>query len=160
MYYKGGRQYRALRKGFTEHGKPFWRKQTFIDLQNKWYEKLKSKGFNDLEHLDKKSGAGQDTPFLAGNVSNLVQSYDPLVENYFRSCRNYLHYAKFPSKAHKVMWECFCEGYSYRQMIPIIKKKAKISRSVFWISDHLNKLKRAMVEFNLNDPERFIDEDE
>ena len=160
MYYKGGRALKGKHKGYREKDgyKPYWRFQSFIDLQNEWYAKLLSKGFTDIEYLHKISGAGQDTPFLTDHSLKMVKTYSNETEFYFRSARNFLMYGSFPSRQHKVLWELHCEGYSYRQIIPMMNKRCKRSRSIFWISDHVNKIKKTMWIFNGNDPEGLRDE--
>lgn len=65
----------------------------FVQLQNKWYEKLKKSGFQDIEWYDPSSGLGQGSPFLKSNdipdSGVLRKAYSSELQNHYRLCRNF-----------------------------------------------------------------------
>jgi len=66
----------------------------FLDLQNKWYKKLKRSGFEDIEWTNPKTGRGQNSPYLkAGNsvTSKQMRSESAsALQQHYRLCRNFL----------------------------------------------------------------------
>ena len=148
-------------KSKKEYHVNYYRTAEYKKLQAEWYDKLKDTGFIDLEWLDKKSGAGHSTPFLKQSNANLLKVYDKDVENHFRHARNFLTHGNFTHKRkwkrYKVLWSLYCDGYSYREMIPEIKKQARLTVSVFWISTHINRIKAEMALFDATDAEGIRD---
>lgn len=134
--------------------KKYWHTKEFIKLQNEWYDKLTKNGFRDLEWLDKKTGQGHSTPFLKDSLSVFKHLYDAEVQNHFENCRAYLAHGKFPTRLHKFIWKLYCDGVSYRKMLPKIKaRRFKKQPSIFWISVEINKLRLSMARFILEQPD-------
>lgn len=132
-------------------------REEFIELQNKWYSKLSKTGFVDLEWLDKNSGYGQNSPFLRTSLSKFKHLSPSELKNhseYFIGATQFLEDYKFPSALHKFVWQCYCDGVSYRDMLPkIASRNFKKQPSIFWISIELNKLKKAYELWQLQQPE-------
>jgi len=121
-------------------------KEKIKKLRNKWYAKLSSTGFVDLEWYCLKTGQGHSSPFLRDSLSKFkhLRASD-LVQTakYFIDAQAFTEHYKFPSRLHRFMWEMFASGLSYRKMIPEIASRGfKHVPSIFWISTELNKLKQ------------------
>jgi hypothetical protein len=134
------------KKNHKESKVPYYKTKEFIKLQNKWYDKLSKKGFHDLEWLDTLSGAGHSTPFLRKSLNKFKQLDNDTIKKsveYYSAAQDFASHYEFPSKLHKRIWLLFADGISYRKMIPIIKSFGyKHIPSIFWISIHLNKMKK------------------
>lgn len=136
----------------------FYRTKKFIETQNEWYDRLTSSGFSDLEWLDQKTGRGQSTPFLKDSCSKFrhldVADLTDRVE-YFQLAQDFTSSHKFSSRLHKFIWHLYTQGVSYRNMIPMIRSRGfKYVPSIFWISTHLTKLKRAFILWQLDQPDK------
>lgn len=134
--------------------KKFYKTKKFIEIQNKWYDKLKKSGFKDLEWIDPKTGLGQNTPYLLTEDSKLKDRYNPSEQTYYENALSYYHHGNFKSKLHKFIWKCHAEGISYRKMRKNIKSRGfKFVPSIFWISVEINKIRKDMALFLINNPE-------
>lgn len=122
----------------------FYDTEEFRKLQNKWYDKLQKSGFSDLEWLDKNSGKGQNSPFLTVSIEYLRKIHNLETETYFRLSRAFLHDYDFKTLHFYHLWKLHSEGLTYRQIIPKLNKIMKKKRSIFWISTHVNRLKKIM----------------
>jgi hypothetical protein len=136
--------------------KKFYQSKKFIELQNKWYDKLTDSGFSDIEYLDQKTGQGQSTPYLESSLNHFRHLRASDISNmleYFTLASQFLNDHKFPTKLHKFMWGLYCENISYRKMIPIIKARGfKFVPSIYWISIKINELKSIFKQYQLAQP--------
>lgn len=136
--------------------KKFYQSKEFIELQNKWYDKLTATGFSDLEWLDKNTGLGQNSPFLRGSTTkfkHLDTSELKKRAEYFTAALDFSRQHNFKTLLHKYTWELYCEGVSYRKMIPMFRRRGfKFVPSIFWISTELNKLKKHFQLWQLKQP--------
>lgn len=132
-------------------------REEFIKLQNIWYEKLAKSGFSDLEWLDKNSGKGQNSPFLRQKLQKFKHLSASELSNrakFFIGALQFSQDYKFPSRLHKYVWQLYSEGISYRDMIPLIRRRNfKHVPSIHWISIHLDRLRQAYEAWQLSQPD-------
>lgn len=141
-------------KKLAQPEKNYWHDKEFIKLQNEWYDKLTQAAFQDLEWFDKKTAQGQNSPFLKHSLSNFKHIYDPQVQLHFENCRHFLSHGKFPTKLHKFIFSLYCDGISYRNMLPKIRSRGfKRQPSIFWVSIEINKLRLDVARFILETKE-------
>lgn len=76
-------------------------RKKFLQLQQKWDQKLAKSGFTDIE--DRASGLIKDW-----NYSNVC--YDESYEEYYRLASEYLHVAKFKNSKFREVWRLHSEG--------------------------------------------------
>ena len=139
----------------------FYQSKKFIALQNTWYKKLSQAGFSDLEWTDSKTGQGHSTPFLSPSIVSFRSSYSVTTQKYYEICRRFLQHGKFKSRLHKYVWELYCDGISYRKMIPKIKARGfKKVPSIFWISVKVNEMYADATRFNYQDLEKLAEDPE
>lgn len=86
-------------------------------LQAKWYQKLKAKGFEDIE-----DSGGQ----LKRWDNYFFKSKDPIKmqaqEQYYRLARQMIHTFDWPTKLDKRIWELHAEGFNSIEIGAIVKK--------------------------------------
>jgi hypothetical protein len=101
---------------------PFKTKK-FLDLQDKWYNKLKKKGFNDIEDttLPEPPLKSWDN-FRYKKVT--PEEYEAKTK-YYSNCRDILLTYRFSRALHKRIWELHSEGLSLREIEREIKDKYK-----------------------------------
>ena len=131
----------------------YYRSKHFIELQNEWYTKLSVSGFNDLEYLDKNTGLGSDTPYLKGSLNKFKALSPSQVSDrleYFSSAQDFTDSHNFKTLLHKLIWDEYTKGTTYREMIRIADENRFKSVSVFWISTELAKLKQAFSLWQLD----------
>jgi hypothetical protein len=143
-------------------------KQDEIKLRAEWYQKLYDSGFEDIEHFNPKTGAGQDTPFISQPAFYFAKRYDETVFNHYRLCKNYASHATFTSKKLKMIWEMYCEGTSYRKIVAELRRRAdsnkandylfynrqgKIAMSLYRLHNIINQEIKKCYEWNANHPE-------
>ena len=132
-------------------------KEDFKKLQAKWYKKLSKNGFEDLECYSPKTLQCPNTPYLrrcSSEYANL-SSPDALQKlEYYQDASAFYHEHKFPSRLHKFVWLMHTQEISYRKMQSRIHSRGfKKTPSLFWISVHLNKMKKAFIAWRLSRPE-------
>ena len=133
--------------------KNFYKTKEFIDIQNEWYAKLRDSGFSDLEWLDKKSGRGQNTPFLRKPLVNFLQTFELSTQNHYILAQSFLTHGNFDTEVDRFLWFMYCEGFSYRQMLPVLQQQMLLKRSVYWVCKRIKYMKVQMVDFTYNNPE-------
>jgi len=132
-----------------------YQSEQFLELQAKWYDKLKQKGFQDIEEFSDKYGNRKS--FLKRSSKSLSYKYNPTTFQHFRLARNFLEHGHFSSKLDKFIWKLYAEGYSYRDIIVELAKK-DIHYSVFFIFKKVRQLNQDMRLFNAYSPEGILDE--
>lgn len=96
--------------------------EDFLKLQAKWYGKLKSSGFDDIE---------QDESRIKNSSNSELQKRglydDPLRrearEEYYRLAGQFLHEYEFDSKKERVIWEMHSEGTSIQDIVAAMKSR-------------------------------------
>lgn len=106
----------------------------FKKVQDKWYEKLKDEGFQDIEntqHEERPLKKWHFNFFRNGRKSDRAMETNPaqrtLIEyrstaDFYQQASALLFTYRFENKTHKKIWELFCEGMTERH----IAKKIKI----------------------------------
>jgi hypothetical protein len=136
-------------------------------LQNEWYAKLKETGFKDIEFYSYESGFGQDAPYLKGSAFTVARRMSEHTLNHYLYCQNYLTHAPKLPKLHniqpkliKFMFQLYCEGITYRNIIKLTHKKfrhpkwKRISlRPLCWL---IRDLVQRAYKFNREHPEGML----
>jgi hypothetical protein len=150
----------AAKGGIAKH--IAWERKTkpgtkeFTKLQNKWYNKLKRSGFDDIEWTDTKTGFGQSTSYLKNSRNGVNAQLDPNKELYYTMCRNWLAHAGPVKKIDRIMFELHAEGFGYRDIVERVKHKLKKSNSHTAIFMRMKPLIAEMIRWNESDPQGLI----
>lgn len=125
-------------------------KQQFKDEQNKWYAKLKSEGFKDLEWTDEETGIGQNSPYLKHNDSNRQSVYAGSQLNYTRLAENYFRYeASSMHPEEFLVWKLHVQGLTFRKIVSEYNKTFTIKqRSLFYVFKIYEALKAKCLQWN------------
>ena len=107
-------------------------------LTQKWYQKLKKSGFDDIEMPNGK--------WLKQYHNEYYQArYTPLEfqnkEEYFRKARHFLIEHAFESEKDRLVWQLHSEGLSLRE----ITKKLKIKLKHHHVGDIIVRLRNIML---------------
>lgn len=118
---------------------PF-RTPEFLELKNKWYEKLKKKGFNDIE---------QDEEHLKQWSSYFKIKYHKTTfearEEYYRLAGKFLHDNKFKSKTDFFIWNQHSSGATMAKIKDRLKEKGIVFQ-FNKIHEVIHRLAKEMVE--------------
>lgn len=109
----------------------------FLELQAKWYKRLKVSGFKDIEDFSPKYG---NSPYVTRSCNDLSKKYDQNTYNYYQSCRDYLVSGNIASKIDESIWEMHTNGESLREIANNLKDLGTF-RSYFWVYEQLKRLK-------------------
>ena len=115
----------------------------FEALKDKWYDKLKAEGFNDIES-DENNLKEWDTSIFSRYDQNTIGAK----EEYFRLAGQFLNSHKFEDAREKLIWELHAEGLSFNDIAKKLKsKRYKVcSRSSMHIT--VKKLTEEMLQQN------------
>lgn len=127
----------------------------FKALQRKWYEKIKKKGFQDIEE-EKKVGYYQTTGFRHGSL-------DPdrmeARREYFTRAGQFLHSRKWDSRDEKRIWELHAKGDSIRAIASAIgHSRSDVHRIIFGLASKMMTRETVVVirPFNAKEDEAFV----
>lgn len=95
------------------------RDKNFQELQAKWYKKLKSKGFDDIEENEDRLKSWASSQFVQHDNPILFEAK----AQYYRNASKFLHDHKFADKISKFIWQQHSEGCSYRSIVKKLKEK-------------------------------------
>lgn len=107
-----------------------------IALQKHWYDYLYRSGFEDIEKGLR----------LVGPTEEIAQRTHAMTENTFQAKRDYYQWAQeclsncsFDSQIDRIIWQYHSEGYSRREIAPILgyKDQSTITRRVHKIESML-----------------------
>lgn len=77
----------------------YYHTKQFIKLQNKWYDKLRKSGYDDIEFLNKQTGRGQDSPYLSSTKNRstykIRKKYSSASSAYYRLSSIFLAHGEF-----------------------------------------------------------------
>jgi len=118
----------------------------FKKIQAKWYKRLESDGFEDLEW---NHPGGQNSAYLKKPLHNVRKNYCEGSVEHYRRARIHLAHAKFNNEMHKFIWTCYTDGQSYRTIIKSIQGQFNETYSVFYIWSHMQTLLAQMEEARL-----------
>lgn len=138
-------------------------KKSFVELQNKWYKKLRDSGFNDLEWLDPKTGRGQNS-YLKRNtrpLKTVLFSEENLASgtfastktfNFYNKLRHFINDFKDLDEFDTFILYHFSEGETYRKISKLCKKHLKHSTrkfSTYWVYYNIKKLLLKFKEWDI-----------
>lgn len=107
-------------------GAPSLGSKEFAALQATWYDKLAKSGFDDIEWCDEATGRGQNSDYLKRPDQERIKHVKLNTYEYYRLCTNYYtHNTKWKSKYYKYIWELYCHGTTYRQIMKLANKRFK-----------------------------------
>ncbi len=118
-------------------------KKEFDALRKKWYAKLRSNGFDDIEvySLDKIDCY----PHFIKRHSLLVNDvYSSEKEEHFRRARIHYEHGKFKDRKHKFMFKLYKDGLSFRQILKRYNENYGESKSIFYIHSHIDAMRDEM----------------
>lgn len=94
----------------------------FLALQDKWYKKLKSSGFNDVEQDESRLRQSSNTELHKRGLYD-----DPLRrearQEYYRLAGQFLHDYEFEDNKEKVIWEMHSDGTSIQDIVVAMKSR-------------------------------------
>jgi hypothetical protein len=103
-------------------------KKGFKELQRIWYEKIKEKGFEDIEDTKNPERPLKCWHSFKFKLKPIVQTNAQ--KDFFEMASGLLHSFHFKTKHYRKIWRLFCEGQKERE----IARKLKIPKStVHWI---------------------------
>jgi len=95
----------------------------FNKLQEKWYKKLKDKGFDDIETSDgrlKKWASSHIKRQILENGLDVTLSLINAKTEYFRAAESFLYDHKFSSSYEKRIWKMHTEGKTIRGIAKVL----------------------------------------
>ncbi len=113
----------------------------FKALQDEWYKKLKSDGFEDIEADETKLKRWDSHVFYARHSPTSFAAS----QEYFRYAGIFLHEHEFKTKAERVIWELHSEGMTTQAIFETLRsRRSKITRNqVYATVKSLSDLMRA-----------------
>lgn len=123
--------------------KKFYEKTSFKREQKKWYDKLKNKGFYDIERA---KFIGTDTPYLARDNAHFRKVATPSKIEHFRRCGIHYHHHDFRTQADKKLFGWYKDGKTFREMVELYNKRRKHKRSIYWIHTRIHEMLEEMNE--------------
>lgn len=110
----------------------------FLELQNKWYKKLKTKGFEDIEQDEDKLTRWDSHYFFDRHTKETAEERT----EYYRLAGQFLHEYKFADSTERAIWEAHALGSpSHKTIAPLINKPG-YGRNAVWLI--LKRLREAM----------------
>lgn len=104
------------------------KKDSFKELQAKWYGKLKKEGFEDAE-IDEDNLKLWSTRFFARHSIEQIQAK----QAYYQMAENFLNDYKFETKRERIIWEYHSNGISVRDIVLVLRKvRIKTGRQTIW----------------------------
>jgi len=126
----------------------------FIEIQSKWYKKLKDKGFKDAEADEYSLKNSDSSHFMRGRMGNSSSRGKPggqdfsdyavyysSVEEYYRLAGQFLYSYPFKDDREKKIWELHSEGKKLREITAALKTSKFTANK-----DYLSKLIRTLAE--------------
>lgn len=92
--------------------KAFYETDSFKKLNDKWDQKLKRSGFQDIENDNERKNH---------LVSKQQITIDPARVVYFAKCRDWLNSHKFKNVIDEFIFEHHCEGYSNHEIADMLE---------------------------------------
>lgn len=108
-------------------------------LTRKWYAKLKSKGFEDIEQEDGNLKVWESRLFKQGYNAEKFKAK----EEYYRMAAKFLNDHHFDSDIERFIWSQHAEGVSIRDIVKMLKVKGKPAYR-FGVHKTIMQLKRLM----------------
>lgn len=93
-------------------------KQSFKQLQDTWYAKLKKSGFEDIEQDDDNLKFWSSAFYLR----RLSPEQMKALQDYYQMATNFLEEYKFDSKRDQIIWEYHSKGFNDPEIAKLLKK--------------------------------------
>lgn len=77
--------------------KPVKHSKKFVQLQSKWYQKLKDEGFDDIEWYNEESGYGQNSVYMKRSTGHMKATFDPAAAQLYSLYSNFLEHRGTPA---------------------------------------------------------------
>jgi hypothetical protein len=122
--------------------------EDFKKLKEKWYSKLKSSGFNDIEQDENHLKEWDSFAFTSRYNKHLFNSK----ETYYRYASQFLHDYNFPDKRQQVIWELHSSGKTITQISQELKKRRFKSHNRSGVHVTIQALAKEMLK-NYAEPE-------
>ncbi len=131
----------------------------FIRLQNKWYNKLKKSGFEDIEWTNSETGENSNYQYLTKGTprnkvldrGNITRSYE-----YFYRCRRFSFFHKFDKREDKVLWDLYSNGVSYRDIISTTLRDSGNKWNLYTISIRVHQIIKVLEQHIRDYPEVYM----
>jgi hypothetical protein len=137
-------------------------KSKIRDLTNKWYDKLKKSGFEDIEFYDSNTGYGQNADYLKHSAAKMTAKYSTETAQHYRICTNFTTHYQFPNKKHKFIFNEYCNGTTFREILRrtkaknkdwVIKRNGRPRLSLFSLHHLLKRYIKLAYDWNKTHPE-------
>lgn len=113
----------------------------YVKLQKEWYAKLKESGFKDIEYT--REVDGQTFNRVLFSDSRRMKAEDYLTqEAYWHRARSYYHRGSFDSHLQYGIWEHYCEGRTYREIVKLVGKSLAV------VHGEIHKVKRRLHDWD------------
>ena len=127
--------------------------QSFRDLRDKWYAKLKKEGFEDLEHIPRTEDDA--TRYIqTSSLAAIAKYYKPETLHYYRQWTCYLawkgQYIR-PKKDREVLY-LHADGVPFREIVRRLSKSYAKGINITSIHYIIKKWKPEMESFNKTNP--------
>lgn len=115
----------------------------FLELQEKWYSKLKKKGFNDIEDHDETYRPERDLKEWHSSMFQVNNSPERFQEKvrYYQLAGQFVHEHEFKDELEKLIWQGHSEGLSTREISRRMNQHGYGKDSIFQI---VKRLREAM----------------
>lgn len=122
-------------------------KETFKQLQKRWYGKLKEKGFEDIEKNEYEFKSVPNSTYKFTQKARMhSNSPDYGKQEYYLMASHFLNEHKFASKLESAVWAYHSEGLSYRNISRILSAAKVSKKSKDQISFIVKRLRQIMFE--------------
>lgn len=149
---------------FTKPNKRLLAKET-----TKWYKKLQSEGFSDIEWFDTSTGYGQNTPYLKHGAARILQKYSTETAQHYQICSQFAESNRFDRCRDKFCFKLYCEGITFREIIKRARRKGtdyyydrdgKQILSLFSLHHLIKKYIKRAYDWNKTSPEGLASQSE
>lgn len=112
----------------------------FKELQEKWYAKLKKKGFEDIEVGEDQLKSWSSHYYKCRFTADSFKAK----EDYYRLAAQFLNDNKFKNRTEKLVWRLHSEGMSIRDITAYLATKGKKTYKD-WVQVTIARLRDEMV---------------
>lgn len=126
------------------------KKSDLEKLQDKWYAKLKSKGFADIEDRQ-----GRLKTWSTKLFSYYKSDAWEAKRKYYQMAENFLNEYKFNTHLEKAIWTYHVEGISCRNISKLLKKLRLATLSKTPVFDIIKRLRKSMFAMYLTPHEEY-----
>lgn len=126
------------------------KKTDFNKLQKKWYDKLKAKGFEDIED-------GEDKLKVWSSIftSKISMESWQAKATYYQMATNFLEEYKFESETNKFIWTKHSEGVSVRDITIFLNKKKSTRTNRTYVWKIIKTLKHTMYQMYMSNQKEY-----